>query len=95
MIANGVELAQLHERRTADGGIALVGFIGAGMIAVVPDPVRRGMWRLTIVDPAGDAHRHEPAQAPAQLPARDDWHTDMDDDISDELLAAYQPLEPR
>jgi len=88
MIASGIELAQLHERRTADGSIALVGFLGGAMIAVAPDPARPGTWRVTIHDPA-DGSRQDHAMRALTISAHADLADDFDDqdvDIEDDGL---------
>jgi hypothetical protein len=97
MIADGIELAQLHERRTPNGDVVLVGFLGGAMIAVLPDPARRGTWRVTIHDPARDAHHrdHDRPQARAISAPVDahGWYEDhsMNDDVDDEWLASQEP----
>ena len=100
MIVDGIELAQLHERRTPDGGVALVGFLGGAMVAVVPDPVRRGVWRVMICDPARDAHRDEGAMRARAISAPADEHgwyrsDGMNDDIPDDVMAPLSQLEGR
>lgn len=83
MIAGGIELSCLRQRRTATGDTFFTGRLGSALVVLIRDDVERDVWRLIATDPSQANTRNEPV-SPARLPARPADRGDLDEGNFDE-----------
>ncbi|WJR74916.1 hypothetical protein [Bradyrhizobium sp. NP1] len=76
MIAGGIELFTLRQRRSAAGDIFFTGRLGSALVVLIRDDVERDVWRAFACDPSRANDRDDRALRARAISAPADDHDD-------------------